>query len=216
MAKKKLLDLSMLIHYSTKIKEYITGKIEEVNVKIEDVSKKVEEDKVIINAKVDSNTNQIVINKDNITGLDNKYTVLEQTVNGLDLSCDGHPDGDIINVNSIEQYTFRNIKAGDVIEIPNTTGCTDFIVECFADMSVNNTIDHKVILLDSNNRENFICDERYVDVTPTGLKPKDNVVLDYTGEILEIGNDVFEIFTSEIIGEDVIDRILDIISVEEI
>lgn len=215
MAKKKILDLSMLTHYSTKIKEYIVSKIKEVDDKVSVLDKKVNDNTAELEVKIQENKDSIVINTGDIANLGDKYVELEDAINNIDTGCDGHPNGDIINVNSIEQYTFRNVKAGDVIDIPNTTGNNDFIIECFADMAVNNTVDHKVILLDSNNRGNFICDERYVDVTPDGLKPKNKVTLNYTGETIEMGNDVFEIYTSDIIGEDIIDRIQDIIKVEE-
>lgn len=215
MAKKKILDLSMLTHYSNKLKEYIVSKISEVSNRVDEVDKKIDDSNADLEIKIENNSKSIQVNTGDISDLGSKYTELEDAIKNIDVSCDGHPNGDTININSIEQYTFRNVKAGDVIDIPNTTGNNDFIIECFADMAVNNTVDHKVILLDSNNRGNFICDERYVDVTPDGLKPKNKVTLNYTGETIEMGNDVFEIYTSDIIGEDIIDRIQDIIKVEE-
>lgn len=204
MAKDKLLDKSGLIRHSKKVYEYITAKIKGVTDDIKDVDQKVEAGFLETSKKIQDNTEKINVNKDGIDTLDTKYTELKEQLNNTVLTCDGHPDGNTIFVNNIEQYVFENVAAGETIEIPNKSGETDFMIECYTEHGAPSEIVHKAVSLNNKTTDLFVYDERYIEVTDTGVKPKSEIILKYDKTSEVVDGVEYTIYISEKIPEEIL------------
>lgn len=213
----KILDLSALTYYSNKIKKFISDNVNILNTKINNLSNEVNAEIGSINNKIQENTGAIGNNKKDIDILENKYEVLQDKLDNTTLECDGHPNGDTININNIEQYVFRDINAGDVIEIDNPTGSSDFLIECYEEVVGSGTeINHKVIDLNEANKDNLIYDERFIEVTSTGVKPRTDFILNYNSETVTLDNgDTYVVLTSDTIPADILNEIDRITSIGE-
>lgn len=211
----KMLDSKGLTYYSQKIKKYITDIIEPIKGSLSDINSAVTSSNEELNKKIDCNSIKIDTNKDGISDLSDKYDALKEQVDGTILECDGHPEGDTINVNSVEQFVFRDVKAGQVIEIPNKSGETDFMVECYTDLGAESEIVHRVIALNENTKDSFIYDDRFVEVTPTGVRPRDTIELNYSQYKEEVDGIEYTISISDVIPEELLNGLHTIVNVRE-
>lgn len=217
---RKDLDYDRLIYYSNKLKNYISKKITEIKDSISNLSSKVDSDKAELETKIANGdaaiASQITSSTDTlntkITGVNTKVDTLQDQVNDIDLN---PMNGDVININKVKQYVYNNIKAGDVIEIPNDTGATDFMIECYTDIDATPDIIYKTVTFNTSTAGTFTYDPRFVEVTATGVKPKDTIVLNYTQTTETIGGNTYTYFTSDIIPEELTCNVNSVISIME-
>lgn len=215
----KFHDLNGLIYYSNKLYDYLKRKFKKLedNISIlssnttsslDDITKKIQTN----TADITSNTQEISDNVNAITNVDNKVEELEIKINNLDVS---KMDGDIVNINKVEQYVFNDIAPGDVVEIPNTTGVSDFMIECYTDIGVIPEVEHQVIALNSTTTDEFIYDPRFIEVSSTGIKPKDTITLNYMKTQEVIDGVTYTYYISDVMPEELLFNLNSIISIEE-
>lgn len=202
-----------LIYYSNLINQNIVKRINAVKDMITNLTAKVEDDKNELNLKIESNKSEIDDHSAGIVDLNTKYSELKTEVDNN--TCDGHPNGDTIHVNSIDQFMFTNVKEGDVLEIPNESINNDFMIECYEEVN-GAEFEHKVFQFNNANESDFTYDDRYVEVTETGIKPKSSVTLQYTKlEEDEVNNVNYEIYVSDTIPAFLLESIKEIHTIEE-
>lgn len=208
-----------LIHFSKKIKEYINNKTNKLETDISTLGMKVESDKTELTQEIQNNKRDIIVNTQNIQSnanaiiiVDEKVDSLQQEVNNKDF---GTINGDIININKVEEYVFTNLSAGEVITIPNETGKTDYMIECYTDVNPQQDIVHKVIDINDTTTDKFIYDSRFIEVSATGAKPKDTIVLNYTKTQETIDSIMYTYYVSDVIPEEVLYNLNTITSIEE-
>lgn len=212
-------DLNGLIYYSTKLYNYLKAKFQKIEDKItilssnttsslDDLTKKVQTN----TTNIDSNTQNISDNVNAITTVDNKVDELETKVNNIDVN---KIDGDIVNINKVEQYIFNDIAPGDVVEIPNNTGVSDFMIECYTDVGAEPEVVHNVTNINKTTKDTFVYDSRFIDVTATGAKPKDMVVLNYTKTQEVVNGVTYTYYVSDIVPEEVLFNLNSITSITE-
>lgn len=136
-----------------------------------------------INTNVTKNTEDIKSVSDTVTDLKNKAdngdfgnTTIENT----------NVSGDILNINNVKQHVFKNIKAGETIEVPNEGVGTDFIVQCYEQSISEEPILVRSIDITPENKDLFEYDERYVTIDETGAHPKNEI--DIPMELREVKN----------------------------
>ena len=114
--------------------------------------------------EIDNNTNSINdLAADNIL-LNNRITELENNPSSV--------SGSYIEINNIHQKVLDNVKAGTTIEIDNKNNNNVFLVQCFAQIEEGECVVLKNIECKPENRDLFEFDERYVELTDSGFKPK--------------------------------------------
>lgn len=215
----KFHDLNGLVYYSTKLCNYLKVKFQKIEDKItiissntisslDDITKKVQTN----TANIASNTQNISDNVNVITTVDNKVDKLEIKINNLDVN---KMDGNIVNINKVEQYIFNDIAPGDVVEIPNTTGAADFMIECYTDIGVIPEVEHQVIELNSTTIDKFIYDPRFIEVSSTGIKPKDTITLNYMKTQEVVAGVTYTYYISDIMPEELLSNLNSITSIEE-
>lgn len=198
-----------LIYFSRKINANITNRVNAVKQMVIDLGDKFDLNKRELDAKIDNNSQvlidhegRIIINSDNISSLDTKYHTLKSEIDAS--KCDGHAEGDTINVNNVEQYIFKNIEPDETVKIPNTGDGSDFIVECFVQTDEGDTIKHKVLDFNSNTADLIEYDPRYTVIDDDGIKPRTSVRLKLEKEQL---TDDIVMYTSEPIPALLLDSI---------
>lgn len=210
-----------LIYFSNKLNKNIVDRLNSVKKMISDLADKVNNDKDELNHKIDNNKNeidshstQISSNTSNIVDLNVKYSELKTEVDNS--ACDGHPNGDIVNINAIDQFIFTDVKKGDVLEIPNDSINDDFIIECYEEINGGAEIEHNVFKFNDSTASDFIYDDRYVEVTKTGIKPKSSITLQYTKlEEDDVNNINYEVYVSDTIPAFLLESIKEIHTIEE-
>ena len=208
---KKYLDNSGLTYYSTKLYDYLKNKLTALNSKISNLESKVDSDNKELSTKIENN-NQIINQNisdiktanSNITNLstkvDNNYDELKDDFNSADM----RPTGDSIFINNVEQFVFKDISAGETVTIPNSGDGSDFLIECFVKTETGTPLVHKSLNINTSTKDLLEYDERYVEITDNGAKPKDNVTLDLTlqGTIGE-----YNIYTTDLLPVELVDSI---------
>jgi hypothetical protein len=210
----KFLDNSGLTYYSNKLKEYIIKKFNKIESDILTLSKKVEFDKVEVNGKIQTNINGIEkntadienINK-NVSKMDTKvdanYTELKADFDSADM----RPTGDSIYLNNVEQFIFKDIAAGETVTIPNSGDGSDFLIECFVKTENGTPLVHRSLTINTSTKDLLEYDDRYVEITDDGAKPKDNITLDLT---LQDTVGEYNIYTTDFIPVELVDSISNI------
>jgi hypothetical protein len=208
---KKYLDNSGLTYYSTKLYDYLKSKLTALNSNISTLEAKVDSDNKELNTKIESN-NQIInqntsdiktanSNISNIsTKVDNNYDELKADFNSADM----RPTGDSIFINNVEQFVFKDISAGETVTIPNSGDGSDFLIECFVKTETGTPLVHKSLNINTSTKDLLEYDDRYVEITDDGAKPRDNVTLDLTlqGTIGE-----YNIYTTDLLPVELVDSI---------
>ncbi|AGF59609.1 outer membrane murein-binding lipoprotein Lpp [Clostridium saccharoperbutylacetonicum] len=208
---KKYLDNSGLTYYSTKLYDYLKNKLTALNSKISNLEVKVDSDnKELItkiennNQSINQNTSDIKTANSNISNLsikvDNNYDELKADFNSADM----RPTGDSIFINNVEQFVFKDIGAGETVTIPNSGDGSDFLIECFVKTETGTPLVHKSLNINTSTKDLLEYDDRYVEITDYGAKPKDNVTLDLTlqGTIGE-----YNIYTTDLLPVELVDSI---------
>lgn len=167
---------------------------------------------------IDLVNDEVIATKIDVTANANKISDLKTELDNKNLECDGHPEGAVVNVNNIDQYLFTDVAANEVIEIPNETGTDDFMIECFEQIDGQDDIEVRVFNFTEANKDNFLYDERYLELSSEGIKPKTQITLNYT--LVESSKDdttgeEFEIYVSDEIPQELFDNIEQINSIEE-
>ena len=207
-----------LIHFSNKIKTYINNKINKLDTDISTLDAKVDSDKAELKTQM-VNGDNILINEINsldtkVTNIDTKVdTKVEELQTEIDSISLNPIDGDVINLSNVQQYEFKNVSAGEIIQIENYG--SDIIVDVFAE-SVNPTsFDYKTIKLNSSTTSQFEYDDRFIEVTTTGVKPKNNITLNYTKTTEIVDGITFDIYTSDVIPSELTYAIESIVTIGE-
>lgn len=210
------MDYSKLIYYSNKLKTYLTNKFNTITDSVSALSTKVDSDKQELENKIIDSSNAlttVVQNVDNkVDNVDNKVINLKTQVDNIDIS---PIDGDTLNINDVNSYMFRNVTAGQIITIPNTSNSTDYIIECFTEVDAGTVIDYTVIQINENTTDKFIYDPNYIDVASDGVKPKDTVYINFTKQSITVNETAYETFESDFIPADIVNAMEDIISLSE-
>ena len=210
--KPRILDKSEYIRMYQKIYDFIkkaftkTQKdIIDLDTKIDSVASYKEE----LQTKINDVSDEINATKADITENANKILDLKTQLDNTNLECDGHPEGEVVNINTIDQYLFTDVVANEVIEIPNETGTDDFIIQCYEQIEGQDDIEVRVFNFTEENKDNFIYDKRYLELSSEGIKPKTQITLNYT--LLESStnddNEEFEIYISDEIPQELFDNI---------
>lgn len=194
-----------LIYFSKKINANITNRVNAVKQMVIDIGDKFDNDKDELSQKIDSNSAQISSNTSDIADLNVKYSELKTEVGNN--TCDGHPNGDTVYINDVDQYVFRNIRPGETREIPNTSFNNDVLIECFTEIDDGTVLDYTVIELNENTTDQFIYNPRYIDVSSDGIKPRDEVLISFNKTNVSNNDGDYIVFTSDVIPADIIDTI---------
>lgn len=97
------------------------------------------------------------------------------------------PTYPITSINNVNQYVYKNIKSGDVIEIPNNGKDTNYLIECYTQIDKGIEVECAAIDINPNNKDKLIYDENYVDIDNDGAKPKDSILLKLSKTQVTIG-----------------------------
>ena len=115
--------------------------------KITDISTDTTESKKNFQEKIDNINKEINESKTSIESNTKSISDLKNQLDNTNLECDGHPEGEIVNINNIDQYLFNDVAANEVIEIPNEDGTDNFIIiircPCFSIIAYK--IFHRII-----------------------------------------------------------------------
>lgn len=207
----KFLDNSGLTYYSNKLKTYLTNKFNKVESNISTIKSKVEFDKNELDKKIQTNTNDIAKNTEDISTINNNVSTIETKVdsNYTELksdfnTADMRPTGDSIYLNNVEQFIFKDIKAGETVTIPNSGDGSDFLIECFVKTEEGTPLVHRSLNINTSTKDLLEYDDRYVEITDDGAKPKDNITLNLT---LQDKIDEYNIYTTDLIPVELVDSI---------
>lgn len=213
---RKDLDNNGLIYFSNKLKTYLSKKFKTLADSIFALGSKIDSDKLELENKInnsESNLHAEISTVDNkVKDVDKKVINLKTQVDSIDIN---PIDGDILNINDVEQFVFRNVAAGETVSIPNNNLTNDYMIDCFTEVDTGTVIDYEVITLDENNKDKFIYDSNYIDVAADGVKPKDTILLNFTKQSITQNGISYEVYTSSIIPSDIVDSIESIISISE-
>lgn len=171
---------NILTYYSTqiynfikkefiKIKDYFDNKIEGINSNIDVIDSKIKDN----SDNITKNTESIQTNSDTITKVNDKVDNLQNKADNGEF--DTKVNGNIINLNNVEQHIFKNIKAGETIEIPNTGVGTDFLIECYEQIEEGTPLLVRSIEVNESTKDLFEYDDRYVTIDENGARPKNSV-----------------------------------------
>lgn len=181
---RKDLDNNGLIYFSNKLKIYLSKKFKTLVDNLSDLEIKVDFDNKDLNTKIDNSNQTLTKNTIDIqnantsisnlsTKVDNNYTELRTDFDSVDM----RPTGDSIYINNVEQFVFKDITAGEVVTIPNSGDGSDFLIECFVQTEQGTPLKHKVLDINTTTKDLLEYDNRYVEITDSGAKPKDSVSL---------------------------------------
>lgn len=205
------LDHGGLIYYSNKLYNYLKTKFTGINTKITDLETKVDSDKTELQSNIDSNSQGINQNATDITtastNIHNLSTVVDNNYNELRTdfdSADLRPTGDSIYINNVEQLVFKDITAGETITIPNSGDGSDFLVECYVQTEQGTPLIHRSLTINTANKNLIEYDDRYVEITDAGAKPKASISLGLT---LQGVVDSYNIYTTDFIPIELVDSI---------
>lgn len=218
--KPSLLDKSEYIRTIQKIYDFIKrifvktqDDIGKLDSKIDNVATYKED----LQKQIDTTNSEVSKSNASISDNTQKITDLKTQLDNTNLECDGHPEGAVVNINSVDQYLFTDVAANEVIEIPNDTGTDDFMIECFEQIDGQDDVEVRVFNFTEANKDNFIYDERYLELSSTGIKPKTQITLNYTllESSQEENGEEFEIYISDEIPQELFDNIDQINSIIE-
>lgn len=170
-----------------------------------------------LQSKIDNVNDKVTATKIDVAANANKISDLKAQLDNTNLG-DGHPEGSVVNVNNIDQYLFTDVSANEVIEIPNENGKDDFIIECFEQIEGQDDVEVRVFSFTEANKDQFLYDERYLELSSDGIKPKTQITLNYNlveSEKDDTTREGFEIYVSDEIPQELFDNIEQINSIEE-
>lgn len=206
--------LTELTHYSQKVYDYLTKKFKAVSDSISSLSSKVDSDKqeMIDNIKTtnDSLTSNIKVVDGKVTDTNDRIDNLKTDVDNINLT---PVDGDVLNISNVQQYELKNVAAGDIIKIDNNN--SDIIVDCYTEFTSKSSIDYKIINLNSSTTSQFQFDPRFIETTPTGVRPRQNITLNYAKTTETIGGLTFDVYTSDVLPIELAASIESITSIGE-
>lgn len=216
---RKDLDSNGLIYYSNKLKAYLTSKFAKLQDSITTLSNKVDLDRAELENTINDNTdlikqnaNEIQTTNSSVTGIvkgiDNKVTDLKTEI-------DNKPTYPITSINNVDQYVYKNVKSGDIIEVPNNGKDTNYLIECYTQIDAGIEVECASIDINPNNKDKLIYDEKYVDIDNDGAKPKDGILLKLNKAQVTIGREIINVYESEVIPKEIVDRFESILSIEE-
>lgn len=171
-----------------------------------------------LQSKIDNVNDEVTATKIDVATNATKISDLKTQLDNTNLECDGHPEGSVVNVNNIDQYLFTDVSANEVIEIPNENGKDDFMIECFEQIEGQDDVEVRVFNFTEENKDQFLYDERYLELSSDGIKPKTQITLNYNLVESEKDNttgEEFEIYVSDEIPQELFDNIEQINSIEE-
>lgn len=214
--------LTELTYYSQRMYDYLKNKFKGVSDRIDTLDSNTTSSFNSLSQRVQKNADDIVSNSNDIqnnstaiSDVDGKVVDLKSKVDTLETEVGNVANGDTLYINDVEPYIFRNVLAGETVQIPNTNYSTDFMVECYTEVDQGTVIDYTVINLNEANKDKFIYDPEYVDVASDGVKPKDNVLIDFTKASFVYNGTSYDTFTSEVIPNNIVDTIESIITITE-
>jgi hypothetical protein len=199
---RKDLDSNGLIYYS--YQDSITGLSDKVDFNRNELENKINDNINLIN----KNTSEIQNTNSNVEDVDNK-------VNDLKIDLENKPTYPITSINNVNQYVYKNIKSGDTIEIPNNGKDTNYLIECYTQIDAGVEVECASIDINPSNKDKLIYDENYVDIDNDGAKPKDSILLKLNKTQLIIGSETINVYESEVIPEEIVDRFESILSIDE-
>ncbi len=208
---KEYLDKSGLTYYSTKLYNNIKSKFTNLNTKISDLETKVDSDNEELNAKMENNNKILTQNTADIqtannninnlsTKVDSNYDELKTDFDSADM----RPTGDSIYINNVEQFVFKDISAGETVTVPNSGDGSDFLIECFVKTETGTPLVHKSLTINTSTKDLLEYDDRYVEITDDGARPRNNVTLDLT---LQGTIDEYNIYTTDLLPVELVDSI---------
>ena len=171
---------NILTYYSTQIYSFIKKEIIKLrnyfDNKVDDINSNID----TINSKVKDNSDNIIKNTEDIQA---NFVTIGEVKDKVDIiqdkadngKFDTKVNGNIININNVEQHVFKNIKSGESIEIPNTGVGTDFLIECYEQIEEGTPLLVRSIEVNENTKDLFEYDERYVTIDENGARPKNSV-----------------------------------------
>lgn len=171
-----------------------------------------------LQSKIDNVNDEVTATKIDVATNATKISDLKTQLDNTNLECDGHPEGSVVNVNNIDQYLFTDVSANEVIEIPNKNGKDDFMIECFEQIEGQDDVEVRVFNFTEENKDQFLYDERYLELSSDGIKPKTQITLNYNlveSEKDDTTGEEFEIYVSDEIPQELFDNIEQINSIEE-
>lgn len=171
---------NILTYYSTqiysfikkeiiKLRNYFDNKVDDINSNIDTINSKVKDN----SDNIIKNTEDIQANFVTIGEVKDKVDIIQDKADNGEF--DTKVNGNIININNVEQHVFKNIKSGESIEIPNTGVGTDFLIECYEQIEEGTPLLVRSIEVNENTKDLFEYDERYVTIDENGARPKNSV-----------------------------------------
>ena len=164
---------STFTYYSTKLYNYLKAEFDKVKSYLDTNALNIQR----VEESIEENEQNISKNTDDIRTVSDKVDNIQGKIdNGdFDIHEETNVTGNIIKVNNIKQYTFKNVQAGEVIEIVNEDSSYDYIIQCFEQTSEEEPLTVKTIEVNAANKDLFEYDDRYVEIDDTGAHPKNHV-----------------------------------------
>ena len=164
-------------YFSTKFYNYLKTEFAKVKKYLDNNSKDIKN----TNDAVEESKQNIIKNTDDIKIVSDKIDDIQTKIDNGDFDKKeiiNNINGNVLNLNNVKQYRFKNIKAGESIEIPNENGDTDFLIECYEQTDGDVPLIVREIEVNETTKDLFEYDERYVEFDENCAKPKDNVEID--------------------------------------
>lgn len=201
----KFLDKDGLTKVIKQGKEYIDKKDDEIKKEIDITKNEISNIKSDfsssndnVNEKLDDINNNIIKVENKTDSVSNKVDEIKQGLDdGTIGTCNGHPDGNVININNVTQYEFHNVKAGEMIEIPNNDLDLNYVIDCFSDASVNEAaIYRSVDFTNVSCRNVLFYNSEYIKHDKNGISLQ-NEINKYIAEQLDCDSSYFVINVTE-------------------
>ncbi|AGF59604.1 hypothetical protein B0P06_006122 [Clostridium saccharoperbutylacetonicum] len=212
---RKYLDQGGLVYYSNKLKDYLVSKVSKVQDDINSLKSKVDYDKTELEYKISNNTNIINQSIQSIQETNADINELDVKIKNLKTEVDDKPTYPITNINNVEQFVYKNVKINDVIEIPNNGRDTNYLIECYTEIDAGTQVECVSIDVNENNKDKLVYDENYIDIDLDGAKPKDTILLKFNKKQFKYNNETINVYESEVIPSEIVERFESIISIEE-
>lgn len=212
---RKYLEQSGLVYYSNRLRDYLTSKFSKVQNDIDSLSVKVDSNKDELEHNISDKTTLIKGIQETIQETNTEINELDTKIDKLKTELDDKPTYPITSINNVNQYVYKNIKSGDVIEILNNGKDTNYLIECYTQIDKGIEVECASIDINPNNKDKLIYDENYVDIDNDGAKPKDSILLKLSKTQVTIGIETINVYESEVIPEEIVNRFEGILSIEE-
>lgn len=154
---RKYLEQSGLVYYSNRLRYYLTSKFSKIQNDIDSLSVKVDSNKDELDHNISDKTTLIKGIQEAIQETNTDINELDTKIDNLKTELYDKPTYPITSINNVNQYVYKNIKSGDVIEIPNNGKDTNYLIEC------------------------------YTQIDNDGAKPKDSILLKLSKTQVTIG-----------------------------